>query len=159
MLIEVYVHDKIFSPTSDTISCRSLQLLGLQVARFTNKSTLSETTSLLAEAAPPIDDGSDVVDGSRPIFEIPNGGFFSVMSWLLFLPANIVLALTIPDPLGRGRCLFPLTFIMSIVHIGLSSYVTVWMVTVAGYTFGIPDTIAGLTILAAGTSVPEVSQP
>ena len=31
----------------------------------------------------------------------------------------------------------------------------VWMVTIIGYTLGISDTIMGLTLLAAGTSVPD----
>lgn len=31
----------------------------------------------------------------------------------------------------------------------------VWMVTLIGFTFGIPDSIMGITFLAAGTSVPD----
>lgn len=31
----------------------------------------------------------------------------------------------------------------------------VWMVTMIGWTFGIPDSIMGITFLAAGTSVPD----
>ena len=31
----------------------------------------------------------------------------------------------------------------------------VWMVCLVGYTLGIPDTIMGITFLAAGTSVPD----
>ena len=35
------------------------------------------------------------------------------------------------------------------------SYIMVWMVTLIGYTFGIPDSVMGVTFLAAGTSVPD----
>ena len=31
----------------------------------------------------------------------------------------------------------------------------VWMITVIGFTFGIPDTVMGLTFIAAGVSVPD----
>lgn len=48
-----------------------------------------------------------------------------------------------------------LTFMMSTLWIAIFSYVMVWMVTVIGYTLGIPDVIMGITFLAAGTSVPD----
>ena len=31
----------------------------------------------------------------------------------------------------------------------------VWMITVIGFTLGIPDTVMGLTFIAAGVSVPD----
>ncbi len=37
----------------------------------------------------------------------------------------------------------------------LFSYVMVWMVALIGYTLRVPDTIMGITFLAAGTSVPD----
>merc|ERR1712037_227170 len=36
------------------------------------------------------------------------------------------------------------------------SYLMVWWATVAGKVIGIPDTVMGLTFLAAGTSVPDL---
>lgn len=45
---------------------------------------------------------------------------------------------------------------MSIVWIIIFSYFMVWWATVFGETFGIPDVVMGLTILAAGTSVPDM---
>ena len=44
---------------------------------------------------------------------------------------------------------------MAIVWIAAFSYIMVWMVAVIGYTLGIPDSIMGITFLAAGTSVPD----
>ena len=44
---------------------------------------------------------------------------------------------------------------MSTIWIAAFSYVMVWMVCLVGYTLGIPDTIMGITFLAAGTSVPD----
>lgn len=31
----------------------------------------------------------------------------------------------------------------------------VWMVTIIGFTFGIPDSVMGITFLAAGSSIPD----
>ena len=44
---------------------------------------------------------------------------------------------------------------MCIVWIGSLSYVVAWMITVIGDTLKIPDSVMGITFLAAGTSVPE----
>lgn len=45
---------------------------------------------------------------------------------------------------------------MSIVWIIIFSYLMVWWATMFGITFNIPDVVMGLTILAAGTSVPDM---
>ncbi len=50
---------------------------------------------------------------------------------------------------------YPLTFIMTIVWLCLLTYLMVWMVTIIGFTFGIPDSVMGITFLAAGSSVPD----
>jgi solute carrier family 24 (sodium/potassium/calcium exchanger), member 4 len=48
-----------------------------------------------------------------------------------------------------------MTFSMTIVWLCLFTYLMVWMVTIIGFTFGIPDSIMGITFLAAGSSVPD----
>jgi sodium/potassium/calcium exchanger 4 len=50
---------------------------------------------------------------------------------------------------------FVLSFFCSVFWICLYSYIMVWMITVIGFTFGIPDTVMGLTFIAAGVSVPD----
>uniref|UniRef100_A0A4D5RZL9 Putative k+-dependent ca2+/na+ exchanger nckx1 n=1 Tax=Ixodes scapularis TaxID=6945 RepID=A0A4D5RZL9_IXOSC len=75
--------------------------------------------------------------------------------WLVMLPASVLLCLTIPN-CKRWPRMYPLSFLMSVVWIGLLSYLCAWMVTVIGYTLDIPDSVSGLTILAAGISVPEI---
>ena len=37
----------------------------------------------------------------------------------------------------------------------MTSYILVWMVTLVGFTFGVPDTVMGLTLVAFGSSVPD----
>ena len=51
---------------------------------------------------------------------------------------------------------FTVTFIMSIVWIAIFSYLMVWWVTRFGETWNINSTVIGLTVLAAGTSVPDL---
>lgn len=50
---------------------------------------------------------------------------------------------------------YPFTFVMAIVWLCFLTYLMVWMVTIIGFTFGIPDSVMGITFLAAGSSVPD----
>uniref|UniRef100_A0A3B1KA32 Solute carrier family 24 member 5 n=1 Tax=Astyanax mexicanus TaxID=7994 RepID=A0A3B1KA32_ASTMX len=75
---------------------------------------------------------------------------------VLSLPVIVLLYLTIPDCRRRyWRKCYMLTFFMSAVWISAFTYVLVWMVTIIGETLAIPDTVMGLTLLAAGTSIPD----
>ena len=51
--------------------------------------------------------------------------------------------------------MFVLSFFCSVFWICLYSYIMVWMITIIGFTLGIPDTVMGLTFIAAGVSVPD----
>lgn len=48
------------------------------------------------------------------------------------------------------------TFLVSIALIGALTYVSVWMVHLFGQAVGIPETVAGMTILSWGTGIPEL---
>ncbi|VDM44729.1 unnamed protein product [Toxocara canis] len=77
---------------------------------------------------------------------------FIVLSPILF-----PLWVTLPDVRKEGsRKWFPITFIGSILWIAFYSYVMVWMANTIGETAAIPTEIIGLTILAAGTSIPDL---
>ncbi|GJQ67441.1 hypothetical protein Trydic_g8294 [Trypoxylus dichotomus] len=83
-------------------------------------------------------------------------GKFTQITWVLTWPINLIFFLTIPDcEKPRFKNWFPLTFIMCIIWIGSLSYVVAWMITIIGDTLKIPDSVMGITFLAAGTSVPE----
>lgn len=76
--------------------------------------------------------------------------------WIVTWPIRLVFFLTIPDcEKPKLKKWFPLTFLMCIVWIGSLSYFVAWMITVIGDTLRIPDSVMGITFLAAGTSVPE----
>ncbi|GAA6228885.1 sodium/potassium/calcium exchanger 4 [Lates japonicus] len=88
-------------------------------------------------------------------FHIPRG-IGSKVKWLLSWPLLLLLYLTVPNcAKPRWEKYFMLSFILSTVWIAVFSYFMVWMVTIIGYTLGIPDVIMGITFLAAGTSVPD----
>ncbi|KAK7907647.1 hypothetical protein WMY93_016259 [Mugilogobius chulae] len=88
-------------------------------------------------------------------FHIPRG-CGSKIKWLISWPLLLLLFLTVPNcAKPRWEKFFMLSFILSTLWIAVFSYVMVWMVTIIGYTLGIPDVIMGITFLAAGTSVPD----
>ncbi|KAK3922927.1 Sodium/potassium/calcium exchanger 5 [Frankliniella fusca] len=76
--------------------------------------------------------------------------------WVLIWPISLMLYLTVPDcRLERWKSWYPVTFLTCVVWIALTSYVVAWMITAIGDTLQIPDSVMGLTFLAAGMSVPE----
>ena len=88
-------------------------------------------------------------------FSVPQG-FVSRVLWILALPVACLFYVTIPDCRSdKWEKWFLVSFFVSVVWIALLSYVLVWMVTIIGFTLGIPDVIMGLTFLAAGSSVPD----
>ncbi|KAM3877437.1 sodium/potassium/calcium exchanger 5 [Diretmus argenteus] len=91
----------------------------------------------------------------KSVFAVPENDLRRIL-WVLSLPAIVLLFLTVPDCRRRfWKRWFMITFLMSAVWISAFTYVLVWMVTVVGETLGIPDTVMGLTLLAAGTSIPD----
>ncbi|XP_064456527.1 sodium/potassium/calcium exchanger 5-like isoform X2 [Ornithodoros turicata] len=88
-------------------------------------------------------------------FTTPSGGWLPWVWWLVTWPAACIFFVTVPN-CKRFPRLFPATFVMSVLWIGILSYLCAWMVTVIGYTLNVPDSVSGLTILAAGISVPEI---
>eukprot|EP00112_Aurelia_sp_Birch-Aquarium-sp1_P013018 Seg2745.2 transcript_id=Seg2745.2/GoldUCD/mRNA.D3Y31 product="Sodium/potassium/calcium exchanger 4" protein_id=Seg2745.2/GoldUCD/D3Y31 len=82
--------------------------------------------------------------------------FLGTLFWFVSQPIIYILRYSVPDcKKERLEHWYLATFFMSIFWIGVFSYIMVWMVTIIGYTLGIPDVIMGLTFLAAGTSIPD----
>ena len=78
------------------------------------------------------------------------------LTWAMTFPINAAFFITIPDIRRRRfRSYVTLTFVMSILWIGVLTYILIWMVTVIGFTIAIPDTVMGLTFIAFGSSVPD----
>ncbi|XP_056134800.1 sodium/potassium/calcium exchanger 1-like [Lampris incognitus] len=78
-------------------------------------------------------------------------------TYLLLLPIVFPLWLTVPDVRNpASKKYFVMTFIGSILWIAVFSYLMVWWAHQVGETVGISEEIMGLTILAAGTSIPDL---
>ncbi|KAI4880846.1 hypothetical protein NFI96_010990 [Prochilodus magdalenae] len=78
-------------------------------------------------------------------------------TYLFLLPIVFPLWLTVPDVRNpASRKFFVITFLGSIVWIAIFSYLMVWWAHQVGETIGISEEIMGLTILAAGTSIPDL---
>ena len=79
----------------------------------------------------------------------PPEGLAARLCWFLSLPINIAYFFTIPD-MKKESCQkwVVVSFIVCIAWLAVTSYTLVWMVTIIGYTFKIPDAIMGLTLVA-----------
>lgn len=90
------------------------------------------------------------------VFATPDGSVFKIVYWYISLPIIALLHFTIPDcKRASWERWFILTFAFSIFWIAVFSFIMVWMVTIIGFTLGIPDVIMGISFLAAGTSIPD----
>eukprot|EP00536_Pseudo-nitzschia_multiseries_P007724 jgi/Psemu1/196275/e_gw1.184.84.1 len=120
------------------------------------------TQQELEEVFVQLDDNQDGVvshiEGVCDNLYPPTGGGFRDWVWyIICLPLVFVLTFTVPDVQrpGYGKWCY-LTFIISIAWIGGFSYFMVDWAEIVGNTIGIPSELMGLTILAAGTSVPDL---
>lgn len=79
--------------------------------------------------------------------------------YLVLAPILFPLAFSTPDVRRpKWKMFFPITFIMSILWIAVFSYLMVWWTETLGRTIGLGEKpeIMGLTLIAAGTSVPDL---
>ncbi|XP_077355720.1 sodium/potassium/calcium exchanger 2 isoform X3 [Festucalex cinctus] len=78
-------------------------------------------------------------------------------TYLFIMPIVLPLWLTLPDVRKpSSKKFFPITFLGAICWIAAFSYLMVWWAHQIGETIGITEEIMGLTILAAGTSIPDL---
>ncbi|TNN41137.1 Sodium/potassium/calcium exchanger 2 [Liparis tanakae] len=79
------------------------------------------------------------------------------LTYLLIIPIVLPLWITLPDVRkATSKKFFPVTFLGAISWIAIFSYLMVWWAHQVGQTIGITEEIMGLTILAAGTSIPDL---
>jgi sodium/potassium/calcium exchanger 2 len=90
-------------------------------------------------------------------FPAADAGFKTKLSWVVLAPLVFTLHWTVPDVRAEGKKKwFPVAFIGAIVWIGIYSFFMVEWATMIGAFAGIPDSVMGLTFLAAGTSIPDL---
>lgn len=67
----------------------------------------------------------------KSLWRLPTSTRLNTIWWLYTWPIKCILTLTIPNP-KTFRRLYPLTFFMCIIWIGLNAYMIVWMISVIG---------------------------
>jgi len=86
-----------------------------------------------------------------------NEGWKSKLRWALTIPIVFPLWLTLFDVRRKKYSKFYyLTFLGSIAWLAFFSVLMVWWTTIVGWCWGIPSTVMGITVIAAGTSIPDL---
>jgi Ca2+/Na+ antiporter len=144
--IQVTFEEAQISGLSDQITFEEFQNWYIQSKYWEDRQTMVDTCA--EEVTEPISENlKPPVDGS----------WFDYLSWIVLLPIVAILCITIPDVRQPGKnklCFF--AFILSILWIGGFTYFMVLGAEVIGNALGIPMVLMGLTVLAAGTSVPDL---
>lgn len=103
------------------------------------------------------DGGDEDEEGSEPLDISFPDDLKGRIVYIICFPLMITLVFTVPDVRNeKWKNWYPFSFVMSIIWIGVYSYFMVWWAEVIGNTFEIPETVMGLTFLAAGTSIPDL---
>ncbi|XP_077381157.1 sodium/potassium/calcium exchanger 2-like [Festucalex cinctus] len=126
--------------------------------------TISKSTKVAVEVTPPMngvvgDEGGEEEeeDEDQPLSLAWPDTTRKRLTYLIILPIVFPLWLTLPDVRREtSEKFFPITFIGAISWIAFFSYLMVWWAHQVGETFWITEEIMGLTILAAGTSIPDL---
>lgn len=108
------------------------------------------------DKAQDVEAGGEEDEEKTSIFPQWPDGAFNRFKFLILAPLTFSFAVTVPDcRMASCKRLFALTFIMSIVWIALLTYIMVWMAEQICYAIELPPSVAGVSILAAGTSIPD----
>ncbi|XP_006790884.1 sodium/potassium/calcium exchanger 2 [Neolamprologus brichardi] len=125
---------------------------------------ITNSTNVAVEVTPPMngaaggdEDGEEDEDEDKPLSLAWPDTPRKQITYVLILPIILPLWLTLPDVRREtSERFFPVTFLGSIFWIAFFSYLMVWWAHQVGETFWITEEIMGLTILAAGTSIPDL---
>eukprot|EP00929_Paragymnodinium_shiwhaense_P002869 TRINITY_DN103186_c0_g1_i1.p1 TRINITY_DN103186_c0_g1~~TRINITY_DN103186_c0_g1_i1.p1 ORF type:complete len:587 (-),score=120.14 TRINITY_DN103186_c0_g1_i1:193-1953(-) len=86
-------------------------------------------------------------------FMVKPDGALNQLIWYLSLPIYIPLYYLTPEP---TETMFMVTFFESLIWIAGYSFLLVWWVEILGQVLGIGPVVMGFTLLAAGTSIPDL---
>ncbi|XP_032653444.1 sodium/potassium/calcium exchanger 2 isoform X3 [Chelonoidis abingdonii] len=141
-------------------------------ANHAEKIELPNTTKVEVEVTPPndgsgpvqngniahgIEENSEDNDEEQPLSLAWPDTLRKQLMYLAVFPIVFPLWITLPDVRKpSSRKFFPVTFFGAITWIAVFSYLMVWWAHQVGETIGISEEIMGLTILAAGTSIPDL---
>ncbi|XP_016347249.1 sodium/potassium/calcium exchanger 2-like [Sinocyclocheilus anshuiensis] len=123
---------------------------------------LPNSTNVEVEVTPPMNgsagaEAEEEEDEDQPLSLAWPDTLRKQATYLFIFPIVFPLWLSLPD-VRRDTSVkfFPITFLGSICWIAVFSYLMVWWAHQVGETIGITEEIMGLTVLAAGTSIPDL---
>ncbi|XP_048706503.1 sodium/potassium/calcium exchanger 2 isoform X4 [Caretta caretta] len=141
-------------------------------ANHAEKIELPNTAKVEVEVTPPndgsgpvqngnivhgIEENSEDDDEEQPLSLAWPDTLRKQLIYLAVFPIVFPLWITLPDVRKpSSRKFFPVTFFGAITWIAVFSYLMVWWAHQVGETIGISEEIMGLTMLAAGTSIPDL---
>ncbi|KPP73606.1 hypothetical protein Z043_107285, partial [Scleropages formosus] len=126
---------------------------------------LPNSSSVEVEITPPMngnagqneDGGDEGEDEDQPLSLAWPDTLRKQFTYVFVFPIVFSLWITLPDVRkDSSKKFFPITFLGSICWIAAFSYLMVWWAHQVGETIWITEEIMGLTILAAGTSIPDL---
>ncbi|CAK6976612.1 sodium/potassium/calcium exchanger 2-like [Scomber scombrus] len=125
---------------------------------------IPNSSNVAVEVTPPMngvaggeEGGDEEEDEDQPLSLAWPDTLRKQITYLLILPIVLPLWITLPDVRREtSERFFPVTFLGAISWIAFFSYLMVWWAHQVGETFWITEEIMGLTILAAGTSIPDL---
>lgn len=115
-----------------------------------------KTTSMFKDQVQQAQDGEDGEDEGASL-DFPDD-FMGRFWYIVLFPITVLLYFTVPDVRWKNgwEKWYMVTFFMSIVWIAVYAFFMVWIAIVFGDNLGIPQSVMGLTVLAMGTSVPDM---
>ncbi|XP_045784692.1 sodium/potassium/calcium exchanger 4-like isoform X2 [Maniola jurtina] len=151
-------------PSNDTVNtantANTVTTISKSIEEITEEKDINNTESQVNEISsngkPVIDHKEEaVVKPKKSVFRFPKENSMTYRIWWVYTwPLKLLLSATIPSPMTYRR-IYPLSFLMCIIWIGVNSYLISWSMTVIGHTFYIPESVMGMTFLAFGGCLPE----
>ena len=142
------------NPAVDIAQERS-DLMGDEMGSEISDCSLNNSEEL--ESLPPIIEGPPSFSDARK--NGVRGWLMYVVRWIIYVPSlpfSVVFAYTIPNSHYHREWYMVIGgFIMSIIWIGILSFITVILVGRSGCILGINHFTMGLVIVASGTSIPD----
>uniref|UniRef100_A0A3B4CGB8 Sodium/calcium exchanger membrane region domain-containing protein n=1 Tax=Pygocentrus nattereri TaxID=42514 RepID=A0A3B4CGB8_PYGNA len=133
------------------------------LGEFSSDKNLPNSSNVEVEVTPPMNGSvgqeaeKEEEDEDQPLSLAWPNTHRKQATYLFIFPIVFPLWLTLPDVRREtSKRFFPVTFLGSISWIAAFSYLMVWWAHQVGETIGITEEIMGLTILAAGTSIPDL---